>query len=253
VKRRKGHGGQVSHERWLVSYADFITLLFAFFTTMYAISTVDARKLSAVVGSMQSAFARGDSIQQSNRLGAPPTPPVTPVMAAANVPSAVDVLKVRLDEALRMQVEQGIVDLTMDPRGLVVSIREAGSFPTGSADLSLVAERLLSDLATSLLDVSNLVRVEGHTDDVPIHTERFRSNWELSTARATAVVAFLVERGLAPARLSAAGYGEFHPRDANDSATGRARNRRVDIVVLNPTTTAREEPAPASPEGASDD
>jgi chemotaxis protein MotB len=124
----------------------------------------------------------------------------------------------------------------------VLSIREAGSFATGSADLSLVARGLLGDVATSLREVGNFVRVEGHTDDVPIHTPRFASNWELSTARATTVVAFLLEAGLPPRRLSAAGYGEFHPRVENDSDASRARNRRVDMVVLNPVTLAREEP-----------
>ncbi len=96
-------------------------------------------------------------------------------------------------------------------------------------------------------DVDNPVRVEGHTDDVPIHTARFQSNWELSTARATTVIAFfVVERGLSPMRFSAAGYGEFHPRTANDSESARAVNRRVDIVILNDATRRAEEPAGAS-------
>ena len=121
----------------------------------------------------------------------------------------------------------------MDPRGLVVSLREAGAFATGSADLSLTARAVLAQVAQSLSEVGNGVRVEGHTDDVPIHTVRYRSNWELSTERATNVVALLLGAGVHPRRLSAAGYGEFHPRVANDGDLSRARNRRVDIVILN--------------------
>jgi chemotaxis protein MotB len=137
------------------------------------------------------------------------------------------------------------VDLELDPRGLVVSMREAGTFSTGRADLSADAQAVLAELARALAEVGNSVRVEGHTDDVPIHNERFASNWELSTARATGVVAYLLQQGVPPDRLSAAGYGEFHPREQNDSDANRARNRRVDVVVLNPVTQAREEPAPA--------
>jgi chemotaxis protein MotB len=248
----------VSHERWLVSYADFITLLFAFFTTMYAISTVDARKLTAVVDSMQAAFAKGDVPSHPRRIGSGSSPgpsrPVAPTRAmhpGSEAPGAVPVpeLHSRLAQRLGRELQQGLVNLEVDPRGLVISIREAGSFATGSADLSLTAQGLLAEVSRSLREVGNFVRVEGHTDDVPIHTPRFESNWELSTARATNVVAYLLREGMAPARLSAAGYSEFHPQVPNDSEANRARNRRVDLVVLNPVTLAREEPAPAVASG----
>ena len=252
ASRRRKHDHRVSHDRWLVSYADFITLLFAFFTTLYAISTVDARKLSAVVDSMQAAFATGDSLEKAPLLGAPaptrPQPQVNPTQGKlgtgpTRMPASSTDIKARLNVRLDHQIRQGLVDVEVDPRGLVVSIREAGSFAVGSAELSLVAQRLLVEIATALGDVGNAVRVEGHTDDVPIHTEKFASNWELSTARATRVVAFLVTKGLEPTRLSAAGYGEFHPRVPNASYAARARNRRIDVVVLNPLTSALEEPA----------
>jgi chemotaxis protein MotB len=251
VRTRKKVAGQTSHERWLVSYADFITLLFAFFTTMYAISTVDARKLTAVVDSMQAAFAKGDLPSPPERIGAGTSPgPARPAVPASPGPVAATgvgpvpaaELKARLAERLAREIDDGIVELEVDPRGLVVSIREAGSFATGSADLSLVAQAVLAEIARALRRVGNFVRVEGHTDDVPIHTSRYASNWELSTARATSVVAFLLRQGLPPAHLSAAGYAEFHPRGPNDSSSNRARNRRVDVVVLNPVTGAREEP-----------
>ena len=251
-KRRRSAASPVSHERWLVSYADFITLLFAFFTTMYAISTVDAKKLTSVVASMQTAFAsegasaRGSGgMPQKLVLPAPQQRGQAPRAGGEQPGINVQEVKARLRVRLAAQVESGLVDVELDPRGLVVSIREAGSFSTGRADLSPVAETVLAELAQALLEVGNAVRVEGHTDDVPIHNDRFASNWELSTARATGVVAYLLRQGVQPERLSAAGYGEFHPREPNDSDDDRARNRRVDVVVLNPVTQAREEPAPA--------
>jgi chemotaxis protein MotB len=240
----------VSHERWLVSYADFITLLFAFFTTMYAISTVDARKLGSMVASMQSAFASQGAAPRGSG-GMPqrlllPSPPQRGQAhgGAEQAGLGVKDVETRLRGTLASQVASGLVDLQVDPRGLVVSIREAGNFQSGRADLSPEARTVLAELAGALLEVGNSARVEGHTDDVPIHNERFASNWELSTARATAVVAYLLERGVPPERLSAAGYGEFHPRGPNDTDGHRALNRRVDVIVLNPVTQAREEPAP---------
>jgi chemotaxis protein MotB len=256
--RRRQHNPPANHERWLVSYADFITLLFAFFTTMYAISTVDARKLSAVVDSMQAAFANGDQPAPTRRGGGPggggtqlsPGPevivPAKPQVVRTGVPPVtLSDLQARLGAQLSEQIRDGSVEVLRDPRGLVVSLREAGAFATGSADLSLTAQAVLGAVASALVAAGNNVRVEGHTDDVPIHTDRYRSNWELSTTRATNVVAFLAGAGVSPDRLSAAGYGEFHPRAPNDSEANRARNRRVDVVILNAQTSAREEPGQA--------
>jgi chemotaxis protein MotB len=237
-RRRRPQPAHASHERWLVSYADFITLLFAFFTTMYAISTVDARKLSSMVDSMQTAF---DS-------QGVPRPTVAPDRKAAAVtPLSTADRERALARLLRERLDSTAVDVEIDRRGIVVSMREAGSFPTGSSDLSDVARQVLTELATTVgNDGSMKLRVEGHTDDVPIQTGRFASNWELSTARATSVVTYLVQQvGLAPARLSAAGYGEFHPRGPNATDADRARNRRVDIVILNEDTAKAEEPASA--------
>jgi len=114
--------------------------------------------------------------------------------------------------------------------------------------MSISAQALMIRVASTVAGIDNVIRVEGHTDDSPIHTDRFRSNWDLSTARATRVVALLVERGgIAPERLSAAGYAEFHPRAGNQSADERAQNRRVDLVILNDTTLLSEEPAAPGP------
>jgi chemotaxis protein MotB len=131
--------------------------------------------------------------------------------------------------------------LSSSDRGLVISVPEAGSFPAGQADLSAAARLVMLTLAADLRDRPNAIRVEGHTDDVPIRTARYRSNWELSTARATSVVQFLIEEGqFSPDRLVAAGYSQYRPKVPNDSPDSRARNRRVDLVVLQPEAAARE-------------
>lgn len=302
--RRERHRTRSTHprganDRWLVSYADFITLLFAFFTTMYAASSVDARKLETMVEAMQQAFdtevmepgraaiprdvvadvgadapARGTPVATMMATDAMPEQPPVPIDAAryemAPIPAPTSgrvaagaVVAVQtedpgdrvpsdrtlshvlatLSEQLATEIVRGAVTLEMDRRGLVVSIRESGTFEVGSADLSTAAQRLMSRLAMPLVGIPNPIRIEGHTDNVPIHTARYGSNWDLSTTRAVNVVAFLVQDiGLEPARLSAAGYSEFHPRFPNDSAVNRARNRRVDMIILDPDVSRAEEP-----------
>jgi chemotaxis protein MotB len=238
-RNRRRYDSHISNERWLISYADFVTLLFAFFTTMYAISTVDAKKLQEMVESMQAAF-------DANKLPTPRKESATPAKPKQPSPDqqALEALKVRLSERLKLQIAGGQVGLEVDPRGLVVTIREAGTFGVGSAELSDAARSVLGEVADALADVDHPVRIEGHTDDVPIRTAKYKSNWELSTARATNVVSFFVEdRGLPPSRFSAAGYGEFRPRATNSSGGNRAANRRVDIVILNEATRMAEEPA----------
>jgi len=236
--RLPDHG--TSHERWLVSYADFITLLFAFFTVLYASSTLDEKKLALVGGSMQAVFAVPPPMDSVANIE--PGSGLLPSMP--DLPQDLSRVKKLLNDDLAIEIADGRVSLEQDLRGLVISIRETGSFATGSADLPPEARALFSTLSARLQAIPHAVRVEGHTDDVPIHTARYQSNWQLSTARATAVVAFLTEESkIDPRRLSAAGYAEFHPRAANDSPENRARNRRVDLVILNQATRDAEEPA----------
>jgi chemotaxis protein MotB len=273
-QRRGRNATPADHHRWLVSYADFITLLFAFFTTLYAISNVDLQKMNRLVSSLQVAFdtkgvaglprktgltvlPNGQTPPLTAGLTAPPaipTPQDVPklpinVLAALNkdyLEAALGEVKSSLTASLAPALRDGRVTLEIDRRGLVVSIRENGSFRTGSADLSDATRALVGEIAASIKSIPHFVRVEGHTDNVPIHTPRFASNWELSTARATAVVAFLVQDyAVAPDRLSAAGYAEHHPRVPNDTDADRAKNRRVDIVILNQTTAQAEEPGAA--------
>jgi chemotaxis protein MotB len=214
----------VSRDRWLVSYADFMTLLCAFFTTLYA---------SALVGAPQAQT--------------PPPPPAPVVVAAPAAPPVADplqALRARLTDVLGDEVAAGRLQLMDDRRGLVVEVPEAMAFAPGQAELSPLARETMARIGAAIADLPNAVRVEGHTDDVPIRTTRFASNFELSTARATEVVALFVrDATIAAARLSAAGYGEHRPRAANTTPDGRMRNRRVDIVILNLATEAAEEPA----------
>jgi chemotaxis protein MotB len=234
IRRRRG-ALPPSRDRWLLSYADFITLLFAFFATLYAASTVDARKLSGIAEGMQEAFADAPAV----------TPSVLPTHTGIVGPAG-NGARAAIERELGLELADRRLELTEDRRGLVLSIPEAGSFSPGRADMALPAEQFMGRLAAALRQTSSAIRVEGHTDDLPIHNDRFMSNWELSTARATRVVQFLIAEGVAPGRLSAAGYSEFHPRAVNGSAEGRARNRRVDIVVLNSETQQSEEPAAES-------
>lgn len=247
---RSRHEPAPSHERWLVSYADFVTLLFAFFATMYAISTVDNAKMGAMLDSLKESFGPGqfylDRVNAAAADRAKAMASSAPKPGAASKPGAemrLEDVQARLQARLAQSIDQQRVAIEMDRRGLVISIREAGSFSVGKAELSPEAADLLRDIGQTLSEIGNYIRVEGHTDDVPIHTVRFASNWELSTARATNVIAFMLNQtAMNAAQLSAAGYAEFHPREPNTSDGSRARNRRVDIVILNPATRAAEEP-----------
>lgn len=226
--RRNERGG---HDRWLMSYADLMTLLLAFFTTLYAASSIDARKLAPLSSSLQQAFDGRAEAAVVQPQGKPTI--VLPIAEIVPRQSTMDDLRRTLEAELAQAVKEGRVEVIQDIRGLVVSLPEEAAFPVASADVAPAALDLIGRVAATVQTLPNPIRIEGHTDDVPIRTPRYDSNWELSTARASAVVAHLIRNvGIEPARLSAAGYGEFHPRAANDSPTNRARNRRIDIVVL---------------------
>jgi chemotaxis protein MotB len=250
ARRLTRRQGTATRDRWLISYADFMTLLFAFFTTMYAISTVDASKLSSVAVGMQTAFdsATADVRPRTPTLRAAPPAGRGIAGLAAGPAAAVPDARTEIERALGDMLSSHRLQLTADRRGLVLTIPEATAFPAGSADMSPAFEAALTRLSDALQRLPHGVRVEGHTDDMPIHTPQFSSNWELSTARATHVVQFLIQRGaLAPGRLSAAGYAEFHPVGENATLEGRAHNRRVDVIVLNAATSAAEEPPANDP------
>ncbi len=243
-RRRGGPPSESQRDRWVVSYADLVTLLFVFFTTLYAASTMDAAKLTSVTQGLKEAF---------DAPGEEPPPPSRPVDGNGRgvlgpgrkaIDEQIALVRTAVEYQLADAIQTGQVELNRDRRGLIISIPETGAFQVGSADLSPAAVEVMSRLAGALERLPNAVRIEGHTDDVPIHTVRFASNWELSAARAIQVVDVLMaDGGVSPERLSVAGYGEYRPRTPNVSDQARRRNRRVDIIVLNADTDAAEEPA----------
>ncbi|MFN7980617.1 MAG: flagellar motor protein MotB [Vicinamibacterales bacterium] len=220
----RSHSG-TSRDRWLLSYADFMTLLFALFTTMYAMSRVDDGKYLKVAAGLHEALNPKDTVPL--KAGVLPGGQALMVQDQNNARSMIE-------RDMAEELRSGRVELLEDARGLVLSIPEASAFAPGSADLSDIAKEAVTRLANSIRETSSGLLIEGHTDDTPMHSVRFASNWELSTARAIAVVQWLVEHDqFPPNRLSAAGYGEYRPRVPNDSPLTRARNRRVDIVIQN--------------------
>ncbi|MBX3209348.1 MAG: OmpA family protein [Labilithrix sp.] len=236
MARKKKHPEHVNHERWLVSYADFITLLFAFFVVMFAVSQVDSKKVGRFTESFSKAVGI-DMFPQAGRgllsgssqgsLGEP-----EPSMGSP-LPEELLNLRAALSSP---EVKEDFDDVQVLSRRneLVLRLSDGFLFESGTDALEAHALRVVSRLAAELRHRSLYVRVEGHTDDRPIRTARFRSNWDLSTARATAVVARLAAEGISPERLSAAGYGEFHPLASNATDEGRKQNRRVDLVVSMP-------------------
>jgi chemotaxis protein MotB len=249
-----------NHERWLISYADFITLLFALFVVLYAASKADEQKQKMVAESINSAFTSlglfPSAVRRPGNAGSTtsgtekPAVPMNIVMgedvlSPAKVQSDLEHIRRELQQTLSNQVAQHTVSIQMGKDGLVISLREAGFFASGSAIPKPETLPTLRQIAASLGRTSYNLRIEGHTDNIPIHTAEFDSNWELSTARATRIARlFLDLKAMPPERISAAGYAEFHPVAPNNTPEGRGENRRVDVVVLPLTKIDLSAPAP---------
>jgi chemotaxis protein MotB len=265
MPRRQRTEEHENHERWLVSYADFITLLLALFVVMYAISQVNEGKYRKLNESLASAFdAQPD---RRNVIVMPPAPVPEPVPAprADQVPSLDDsraIKKARhFVEAHRRQqermeriahdimstfaplVENGQVRVIQSNRGLGVEINASVLFAPGQAVVQENSSRLLEAVARVLKNDDYPIQVEGHTDNIPI-TEKFPSNWELSAVRASSVVRLLIDNGVEATRLTAVGHGENLPVDSNDSEEGRTRNRRVTVMILSSPPEPLPEPLP---------
>jgi chemotaxis protein MotB len=263
---RKSH---VSQDRWLVSYADFITLLFAFFVVLYAFAKADQKKQVQVSEAIDTAFRSLGIFPDTSRTPAPGAGagsgvaagkdqaaiPMNIVMgedvlAPAQVKEDLDHIRRELEQTLSNQVATHTVSIQMGRDGLVISLREAGFFASGSAIPKPETLPTLRQVAASLGRTGYDLRIEGHTDNIPIHTAEFDTNWELSSARATRIARlFLDLHALPPDRISAAGYAEFHPVAGNDTAEGRAQNRRVDLVILPRTRTNFSMPGFPRPTG----
>jgi chemotaxis protein MotB len=246
--RRRVPRSRVNNDRWLVSYADFITLLFGLFVVLYAFARADEKKHQQVNAAIDSAFnslgifadLTRDSAKTANASGSTDQQGMPmnvfmrkEVLSQAKVREDLDHVRHELEQKLSSQVAQHTVSIQMGREGLVISLREAGFFASGSAtprpDSVVTLHRIAASLGHTFYDL----RIEGHTDNVPIHTNEFDSNWELSSARATHIARiFLDQKAISPDRLSAAGYAEFRPVASNDTADGRSENRRVDLIVM---------------------
>lgn len=251
--RRKKRGDQGEseggQERWLITYADLITLLLIFFVLMYTMSQVNAQKYSAVANSL-SMVLTGQTMSLLDTQG----PSVVEGMSGQDIPQGDGLEQAQLEEVKRLvaefvlgkdqEAERGAggghatklseqIIVYEQERGLVISFKDALLFASGSDQLTKLARSIIIDLGGALRPLPNYIRVEGHTDNLPIQTDRFASNWELSVLRAATVVHVLGEEAhISPDRLAIIGYGEFRPLVPNDGDVFRAMNRRVDIVVL---------------------
>jgi chemotaxis protein MotB len=242
-----------NHERWLVSYADFITLLFAVFTTLYAMSQTDKKKVEEVMQSLQQSFGMVTAgaptpkvnVIQSKQISIVPS--IRPEVSIAPTGRARSgqmrshaeekdfrQIKSSIEAYLIKQGAQNKVSLTITRRGLIVSLKEAGFFDPGQAQIKASAHELINTIAEVMTQYNNPMRLEGHTDNTPISTAQFPSNWELSTARATNGLKYLIKYfDVDPEKISATGYGEFRPIADNNTPENRAKNRRVDLVMLS--------------------
>lgn len=277
--RRQIQEDPIHAERWLISYADFITLLMAFFVVMYSISQVNEGKYRVFATTLTEAFnipeydidpIRVGEIAKSNPLN------VIDITKGADVDRLADgkggeqygeILNTnlpdmtgRLENLFENQINQDQVEILGNESWLQIELKSALLFKPGKAELSYEAEALVNNIAGVLFDYDNPVRVEGFTDNQPINSAKFASNWELSAARAAAIVRQLVDSGIEPKRLAAVGYGEFQPKSDNDSEKGRAENRRVvfmvsrseslrpEILATDPNASVQQERQDKAPE-----
>jgi chemotaxis protein MotB len=264
MSRKREHEAEKENgERWLLTYADLITLLMIFFVVLYSMSKVDAQRFAAVAESLNKALGGGTpakielstspvgpSLFQTGTPSSKTTAPgngtdpnntaYTKPDASANASQgngdtekmSIDAIKAKLDKFAADNGIQTTLVTTTEERGLVVSIQETLLFESGSADITARARDILDKISTVLAVAPNQIKVEGHTDNLPINTAKFPSNWELSVIRSTNVVHILQHDGISPNRLSAAGYGEFRPISSNATDAGRGKNRRIDLIIL---------------------
>jgi chemotaxis protein MotB len=273
-KKRGDHGGDHADERWLLTYADMLTLMFALFMVLFSISSVNISKYQVLQRSLKAAFSGsvlpgGRSILKAGSTSSsghspataevPSIVPLNPTsgksqqsgsinqqlnnaMAAASAgdqeQANFQALKTKIDSYARAHGFSQVVQTQIEQNGLVIRVMtDKLLFASGSATLKSAGLPLLDEVAVLLnVDHTHPITVAGHTDNEPISSAQFPSNWELSTARATNVVRYLISRGVNDQRLAAAGYAALHPLVSNATASGRAKNRRVEILLqrINP-------------------
>jgi chemotaxis protein MotB len=280
MARKKKHEEHVNAEAWAIPYGDLVTLLFALFTVMYAMSSVNEGKFRVLSDSMIAAFngapksfrpvnigekepGKGGDKQLSGVTptvflqmkqdtavvgGAPLSAqvPKPQLVSPADVPTALQRMQRQVQDAMQSLIDAKLVTVRRENMWLEIEINADILFPSGAGEFSSAAEPVLDKLAQVLKPFPNPIRVEGHTDDRPIKTTAFPSNWELSAARAASVVHQFTRQGIDPLRLEIVGFGQFRPLQSNDTSDGRNANRRVAVLVLE------ELPAPAANAKAGD-
>jgi chemotaxis protein MotB len=256
---RKGNGQSGGgNERWLITYSDLITLLMIFFVIMYAMSKVDTTKFMTLSQSLQAALHKPDQIPMNNMGTSGLVVPMNPMdqsdktQTHPNLTSQEDKQLDNLYSEVKAYIDEnhlnGNVSILNEQRGVQITLRDVVLFDTGQAVIKPAARGLLNGLVPFFRKVDNSIVIEGYTDNVPISTSEFPTNWDLSSARADGVVRYL-ESQVDPTRLSAVGYGEFHPIAPNDSENHRQQNRRVNIVILRKIPAQMSQPSTDSPAG----
>ena len=266
MARKRRHAEHENHERWLISYADFITLLFAFFVVMFASSQTDKTKVQQVSESVKGALENGgvkavvheilggtvDNTGKGSAMMKGPGGSQKTTAPRDEIPAdKVSVTELMpsmtfLTRTLANEIKDGKVDVHLESRGLVVSLRQAAFFPSGGDEVAATANGTMEKISGVLGNLPNPVVLEGHTDSIPIHNERFRSNMELSAARSVAMLELLSGKYHVPrSRFHIAGYADTSPVDSNETAEGRAHNRRVDLVILSQAVVVKTDAATA--------
>ncbi|VYU12543.1 OmpA family protein [Clostridium tertium] len=223
-------------ERWLLTYSDLITLLMVFFVVLYSASNINQKKYEKLASSMNSAFTGGTGIIDSGaggtNEGSSDEGELKPLVQSEE--EKLQGIEGQVDEMIKKMGLEGSVSTSIEERGLVISFNDSIFFESAKAEIMEDMKLKLVSLSTLLNKIDNYIRVEGHTDNVPIRNEYFSSNWQLSSTRASNVVEYLINNGgISPDRLSAVGYGEYRPIADNSTNQGRSKNRRVDILILN--------------------
>jgi chemotaxis protein MotB len=258
--RKRPEESHENHERWLVSYADFITLMFAFFVVMFATSQSDKAKTKAVSDAVERALADEHFASKLKQVLGPSkaakdrkseaisllTEKKAEQKPAEKLPELTPSLK-KLTAELESDIKAGRVQISLEPRGLVISLKEGAFFEPGDDTVHKERYGSIAKLASVLKPLPNPVRLEGHTDSTPIRNSRFRSNWELSAARSISVLQLLRDRFEVPeSRMAIVGYADTVAMDTNTTDAGRARNRRVDLTILNDVANSQEaKPSPS--------
>lgn len=242
-RRRRIHDDHENHERWLVSYADFITLLFAFFVVMYAISTINQNKYRVLSDTLGNVFGQPDAVDAAGTVKGQQSAPVTTTVAKAVSPNPqhtlqqetkrMTVIARNLSTVLASLVKQGQVSVTQSEHGVSIQINASVLFASGEAILNKDSTQALNAIANVLKNDMHLIQIEGYTDNAPIVTTQFASNWELSAVRASSVARLFEQAGVDAARLTVLGHAANQAVADNDTAQGRAKNRRVGIMILS--------------------